>query len=831
MINNININTYVLQNGTLPRMYPTSEHLLSNLTDDDSSDDDALERLSDTENICPSTTRQSHQSAPPPRRDSLNDMISPSGNTSNTIPRNANGPISVVFNPQNRSAWLPRVRLNNTLRGNRDQVAERSSIRNSLPNPYTGSTYDPFGDDYNTREITQRLFADVTNTEHVQPHPENNSVQQFNTNQSIINLCVDNDLINTDNLSIEASIAEFQNVIDNEFADITSDLLSSGSTRSLSSALIDFTDNFSCETTNRQDNYDSTSAQQNHSNQQNDSNSLNSNNEESSSLERRLPLHLLSLFENPNSNIDDMLPRHVSGDLNNRIDQVRIAGDNDESLTSNSSQQNPLFEGSFINNPTETTPLTLQSLFEGSTSEQENPVEPATITLDTNRNVNVPLLTGNNRHAVNNNMNNQSNRSSVTENSLNRSPMQQNWYIYDPRLGANRQDRLNFPMAWRGVQTQWSMPAMIGPPDYDQLSSRHSEEGDISVPQEPPPPYYTQNSPSIDLSTILTNNVVPTSIPPPYEISANREVNTNTSTSAVAEVSPIPPPPTYDEAIFNSRFSEFERQHLGLGSTDRNDSSTTDDVNDSPPSERNEVHLIRGPIIIPNSTQRTLLGILNEDRLNQLSSHNHPADLSELDVIGINAQFSSMSDINTENNTSQPEGRDTNITNPTLASPTSNTGNRLGIGALNAQFRLGILNNPNFHMFASCNQERSDPELRNNRTPVIIPNSTQQALISILNEENIRQQHEAGLDDNALMELDTLDFTNTLSIDNNNDDDHELERSEDGVHTAENSELAGTQFAQSRFWSRPRWGQQTQSGTGSNFGISCRLRNVSENRY
>ena len=101
--------------------------------------------------------------------------------------------------------------------------------------------------------------------------------------------------------------------------------------------------------------------------------------------------------------------------------------------------------------------------------------------------------------------------------------LQQNWYIYDPRLNpVNRRGRVDVHLQWQGVRTALSMPAMIGPPDYEDLSSHNEDETTMRDTLEPPPPYVADPS----------------------------------STDVL-------PPPTYDEAILESLFTEVSQGDQG----------------------------------------------------------------------------------------------------------------------------------------------------------------------------------------------------------------------------------------------------------------------------
>ena len=123
-----------------------------------------------------------------------------------------------------------------------------------------------------------------------------------------------------------------------------------------------------------------------------------------------------------------------------------------------------------------------------------------------------------------------SNTNSMQSNNSGRRNVQQNWYVYDPRLlpgGAGREDatRLTVETNYRGVQQSWSMPGIINPPSYEEVTSSpitglpppypdsvstlssigppSESDGAPPEPVDPPPPYEPPSPPLGDYTNCL----------------------------------------------------------------------------------------------------------------------------------------------------------------------------------------------------------------------------------------------------------------------------------------------------------------------------------------
>lgn len=469
---------YILQN-TGSRQYPIEDHLLTNDTDtdDDLEDVDMEQREQDT---FPTNSQQSRWTS--------------------RFPANTSG----LANFNNFSNLLGgRTSLVN----NGEQLSNRNQTLNMV-----------------LSRINPTASEELPDTTHHEERPGHGDSALCNSNTN-----------------------DFE---DGDFADITSELFNLNSDQL--SALIDFSDS-STHQPNIENDYESEepdlSPDSNIHNNASNNSQNNQQNDCNSSLERQLPLHLLSLFEDSNHECGS----YVELSQNNRSIQQNasdssseetippslralfIGPSQHESLRVESNSYNSIPSHSRENRNT-----THESNIVGHTESSSS--EPPIFTLG-RPNLWRPLS---NNAAMSNNVtqqrlgnslvpnfhncqpDNHSNRSSVG--SSGRNPgLQENWYIYDPRLiPRGRLERHNQLMLGQGE------PVIVGPPAYDDLSSRYSGDNygaeqlvDTEIPEEPPPPYIEN----------------------------------------VAEVSLIPPPPSYDEAVFNSMFTDFERENLTLNST------------------------------------------------------------------------------------------------------------------------------------------------------------------------------------------------------------------------------------------------------------------------
>ena len=100
--------------------------------------------------------------------------------------------------------------------------------------------------------------------------------------------------------------------------------------------------------------------------------------------------------------------------------------------------------------------------------------------------------------------------------------IQQQWYIYDPRLVNDaRTQRIQMATRHRGQTNAWSMPGIVQPPSYDEVNN-------VSINQE-----------MIDIT------------PPPYKDQGDNEPSTLSPESC-----PTGPPPSYDQSLEHRLYQE-----------------------------------------------------------------------------------------------------------------------------------------------------------------------------------------------------------------------------------------------------------------------------------
>ena len=127
--------------------------------------------------------------------------------------------------------------------------------------------------------------------------------------------------------------------------------------------------------------------------------------------------------------------------------------------------------------------------------------------------------------------------------------IQQQWYIYDPRLvNEARTQRIEMATRHRGQTNAWSMPGIVQPPSYDEVNDNTPDDVD-----EVPPPYEHGENGDVEISISPTE--YPTEPPPSYDQSLNHRLYEDNTAGHVNEPSAnidIPQPHESDTQLSSS---------------------------------------------------------------------------------------------------------------------------------------------------------------------------------------------------------------------------------------------------------------------------------------